>query len=355
MKAYAAFTGPSISRKSRIGYRISLFFLLCFVAAAPTFGQRPPTPVIVDAVVRREVADEISIVGKTQPRRAGLIAAETDGQVIEQRIEEGFPAKRGDIILRLKNEQLRAAYREARADLDLQTFNFNRTEELFRQEVVPEQALKDAAYQLDRAKAKYRELDHRIRSLDVRAPYDGQVVNINAEIGEWVQRGAGVFRFIATDTIFVYVNVPEEHVDRLTVGQATDLYIDALGTTPIESRIAAVIPEAYPESHTFPIVVAARNPGRRIRSNMSARIVFHINRRDSVTLVHKDAVITSPMGRSVFVAVDGKAVAHAIEPGMAYSGYVEVKSDLTPGDLVIVRGNERLQNGQDVKVIRQIQ
>jgi membrane fusion protein (multidrug efflux system) len=326
-----------------------------FSFGAPVHAQRPPTPVIVDAVVRRNVSDEISIVGKTQPRRGGLIASQADGKVVEQVIEEGFDARRGDVILRMDNQQLRSVFIEATADLELQTFNYNRTEELFKQDVVPEQSFKEATYQLDRARAKHRELRNRIRNLDIRAPYDGQVVNTTAEIGEWVKRGDGVIRFIAMDTVFVYVNVPERHVDNILVGQPTALYIDALGTKPIESQVVAVIPEGFPESHTFPIIVAAVNPGRRIRSNMSARVVFNISRGDSVTLVHKDAIITGPTGRTVFLALDDKAVARTVKPGLAYSGYVEIKGDLKPGDLVIVRGNERLRDGQPVKVIRQIQ
>lgn len=337
-------------RISPIGYLMSLFLFL-----SATHAQRPPTPVIVDAVVRRTVSDEINIVGKTQPRRGGLIASEADGKVVEQVIEEGFDARRGDIILRMDNQQLRSAFIEATADFELQTFNYKRTEELFKQDVVPEQSFKNAKYQLDRAKAKHRELRNRIWNLEVRAPYDGQVVNTTAEIGEWVERGDGIVRFIALDTVFVYVNVPERHVDNIRVGQRTDLYIDALGSEPIESQVASVIPEGFPESHTFPIIVAALNPGRRIRSNMSARVVFNIGRGDSITLVHKDAIITSPTGRTVFLALQDKAVARAVEPGLAYGGYVEIKGDLEPGDLVIVRGNERLRDGQPVKVIRQIQ
>ena len=54
----------TLSRTSKVG---SLILLLVFAfTGTATYAQRPPTPVIVDAVVRRNVSNEISVVGKTQ-------------------------------------------------------------------------------------------------------------------------------------------------------------------------------------------------------------------------------------------------------------------------------------------------
>lgn len=328
--------------------------LLAF--ASDAFAQgRPPTNVIVNAVVREPVEDRISIVGRTRPRHEGLLAAETDGKVVEKVIEEGNRAKRGAVILRLENPQLRASYQEAVADLKLQEFNYTRTEELFKQDVVPEQNMNDARYQLARAKSKHADLQDRVAKLRMRAPHAGYVVQIMSGIGEWVKRGDGVIRFISTDTMRVQVNVPERHIGSLKVGDRADIFIDALGTEPIDGLVSHIIPEAFAESHTFPVVVGTLNFDGRIKSNMSARVVFNIARPDSVTLVHKDAIVSSPRGQTVFVAVDGKAVPRNVETGLAHSGYVAVTGDLKPGDLAIVRGNERLRPDQPIKIIREIQ
>ena len=259
------------------------------------------------------------------------------------------------MILKLENHQLRASLLEAKADLDLQQFNFNRTEELFKQDVVPEQSMNEARYQLQRALSKFSDLGDRVEKLNVRAPYTGYVVRVLSGIGEWVKRGDGVLRFISTDTMLVQVNVSERHVGSLKVGDSADLYVDALGTDPIQSVISHIIPEAYAESHTFPVIVGTHNWDGRIKSNMSARVVFTISRPDSVTLVHKDAIVSSARGQTVFLAVDGKAVPRSVKPGLAYSGYVAITGDLKAGDLAIVRGNERLRPDQAIKIIRQMQ
>ena len=284
-----------------------------------------------------------------------MLASEADGKVVAKVLEEGSRARKGAVILRLENNQLQAAYLEATADLDLQQFNYERTEELYKQDVVPEQNMKDAHYQLARAQGKYNDLSDRVAKLRIRAPYLGYVVQVMSGVGEWVKRGDGVIRFISTDTMLVQVNVPENHIGSMRVGDSADLYVDALGTDPIPGRISNVIPEAYAESHTFPVIVGTNNKDGRIKSNMSARVVFRVSKPDSVTLVHKDAIVTSPMGHTVYVAIDGKAASRSVVPGLAHNGYVAVTGDLKPGELAIVRGNERLRPDQDIKVIRQMQ
>jgi len=331
-------------------------FVALLITPVPTTGQgRPPTNVIVDAVLRRPVEDDISIIGRARPRHEGLLAAESDGKVTAKIIEEGNRANRGDIILRLQNRQLRASLIEAKADLALQEFNFKRTEELYKQDVVPEQSMNEARYQLARAQSKHRDLGDRVRKLNIRAPYPGYVVRIVSGIGEWVKRGDGVIRFISTDTMRVQVNVPERHISSLSVGESANLFIEALGTDPIAGTISHIVPEAFAESHAFPVVVGTLNFDGRIKSNMSARVVFTIAQPDSVTLVHKDAIVTSPRGQTVYLAVDGKAVPRQIQSGLAHNGYVAVTGGLNPGDLAIVRGNERLRPDQAIKVIRQLQ
>lgn len=314
--------------------------------------QRPPAPVIVSAVLAREVADEITLVGTVQGRRNSMVASETNGSVVAVLKEAGQRLRRGDVIIRLENDQLRTALIEALADVKLRRFSAEQSAQLWRQEAVSEQAVRDDEYELDRAQAKLAFLREQIDDLETRAPFDGYVVQTFAELGEWVERGTEVVQAISIDTVRVRVDVPEHLVDGLRPGAAAGLHIDALGSDRYEGRIVAVLAQGLPDSRTFPVIVEAANPGHRIRSGMSARVAFSVERSGPVVLVHKDALVSGPMGELVYLAVDDKATARPVSAGMAYQGYVAVEGDIAVGDLVIVRGNERLRDGQPIQIIR---
>lgn len=333
--------------------RLPLLSILVIAAAFPAGGQQfPPTPVIVAEVVRQPIQDEVELVGATQPRHASLVASQIEGKVISRAKEAGQDARRGELLFQLDTSLVSAALVEARADVELQGFNYAQNTQLFEKEAISEQQLRDSAYQLDRAHAKLQNLEKQLADTAIRAPFRGHLVQTFSELGEWVSRGQGVARLIAIDTVRVYVNVPEAHVPRLQVGGIAQVFIDALGALGIEGRIVATLAEGYAESHTFPVVVEIPNPAGRIRSNMAARVRFRIQHPEASLLIPKDALVNGPFGPMVFLAVEDKAVGRPLKPGAPYNGYVAVEGQLQPGDLAIVRGNERLRDGQPIRVLR---
>ena len=338
---------PSMSRA--LG---ACVLLTCAVPVA--WGQeRPPAPVIVSKVLDQQVPKELSLVGTAQPRRSSMVASETEGQVVALLGEAGRQVRRGETIIELDNDRLRASLVEARADVELHASNFLQNTKLLRQEAVAEQLLRDTEYQLSRARAKLADLDSRLEGLTIEAPFDGHVVRTFAQLGEWVNRGAAVAQVIATDTIRVQVDVPERYVDLLDTGDEGSIFIDALGSEPFAGCIVAVLAEGSVEARTFPVIVETHNPGNRILSAMSARVVFELERAGTVVLVHKDALVNNARGQFVYLAAGDSAAVRQVKTGMAYQGYVAVEEgEVSPGDFVIVRGNERLRDGQSIRTIR---
>lgn len=336
--------------------RLRSLCLLLLLAPLIARGQQfPPTPVVVAEVLRQQIRDELELVGTTQPRHASLVASETEGKVVLRGREAGQAVRRGELLFQLDHTLLDAALLEAGADFKLQEFNHGQSVKLFAEEALSEQQLRDTAYQVDRARAKLQGLEKQRQDTSIRAPFSGHLVQTFAELGEWVGRGKGVARLIAIDTIRVYVNVPETQVPLLQTGGTAQVFIDALGALPIEGRIVAVLAEGYAESHTFPVVVEIANPEGRIRSNMAARVRFQLERPEAALLVPKDALVNTPAGPMVFVALEDKAVGRAVRTGAPYKDYVTVAGQLQPGDLAIVRGNERLRDGQPIRVLRKQQ
>lgn len=316
---------------------------------------RPPTPVIVAEVLKQLLQEDISFIGRVQPRRSTRVAAETEGLVIRRFKDAGQSVQPGDKLFQLANDPLEASLAEAQADFALRQFSHGRSLELLETDAVSEQDLRDDAYELARAKAKLEGLLAQVAHLSVRAPFSGHIIQTFTEVGAWVDRGGEIAQLISTDTVRVYVNVPERHVSYFELGGRAEISLDALGGDPVEGWIVAILAEGYAESRTFPVIVEALNPQGLMRSNMSARVRFQIEQDHESILVHKDALVSGPMGQVVFLALDGKAVSRPVETGLAQRGFVAVKGDLAPGDLAVVRGNERLMDGQAVRIIRKHQ
>jgi multidrug efflux pump subunit AcrA (membrane-fusion protein) len=85
---------------------------------------------------------------------------------------------------------------------------------------------------------------------------------------------------------------------------------------------------------------------------MLARVTFHLGVPQTVLLIPKDALIPQPQGGGrIFKVTEGQAVPVQVDILGAYGDRYAVKGvdgNLSPGDRVVVRGNERLRSGQPV-------
>ena len=85
--------------------------------------------------------------------------------------------------------------------------------------------------------------------------------------------------------------------------------------------------------------------GGRLRDRNAEYIVRTLSRFEDLADIENVTV----------TVIDGKAVAKPVSTGLAYQEYVSVSGDLKMGDVAIVRGNERLQDGQAVSIIRKLE
>jgi len=318
----------------------------------PAAAQQPPTPVIVAEVVELQIEGTVSLMGTVEPRRSSTVASETDGLVRARLRDAGDAVRRGDPILRLTNDALRASLAEALADVGLRRFRYQQNAELLQQNAVADEDLRASEYELERARAKLQDLESRLENLVIRAPFDGHLTRVEAEIGEWVTRGQGVARAISTDTVWVYADVPERFIDGLSAGQTAEVVVEALGVEPRSGPIAAILAEASAQARTFPVAVELLNPDGDLRAGMAARVDLAVRQPAASLLVHKDALVSAAGGSTVFVVVDEVVSQRPVATGVAHQGYIAVEGDLQPGDLAVVRGNERLRDGQTVRVVR---
>ena len=338
----------------RLGVVLSAFGPLGGMPAAAQ--NMPPAPVVVAAIQQQEVDDQFSTVGTVHPRRFSSVASEAEGRVAARYRDTGQRVGLGEALIRLENPRYEAAMLEALADEKLRSFNLEHASALFRDGATSEQAFRDAEYERDRAKSKLGDYRSRLRALTVRSPFSGHVVQILVELGEWVNRGDSVAQIVRTDTVRIHAEVPEKHVNHIRLGSRVDIVLEALGSgANVQGNVVAVAPDGRSEAHTFPVIVEVLNPEQRIRSRMTARLRFDFHGSGPRLMIHKDAVVNGAAGPVLYLAADGKAVATPLTLGLRHNDLIEVKGKLQAGDLAIVRGNERLRDGQPIRITRKHQ
>jgi multidrug efflux pump subunit AcrA (membrane-fusion protein) len=233
-------------------------------------------------------------------------------------------------------EQAAAESRLAQANADLtQAINGPR------KELIAQARAETAA-----AKAAVARLTRRIEKTNIFAPFEGFVVDLSTEVGEWVERGGTIVEIVDIYDVRAVVNLPEKYVSGVERDQDAIIEIEGLGEE-LNGKIWRVIPQASPSARTFPVQIKLENADYRIKAGMSVNGRFAAGPLTKVLLIPKDSLVQRGRLRQVFVVrggAEGK-MAHpvTVQPGAPVGTRISVKSDeINDGDLVVVRGNERL-------------
>jgi RND family efflux transporter MFP subunit len=193
-------------------------------------------------------------------------------------------------------------------------------------------------------------LNDRLAKYTLKSPFAGFVVREYTEAGAWVRQGDPIAEVVDIDPIEIEVKVPEETIRFIARTEKVKVLIPAVRDEPFSGEIAQIVPEADMQSRTFPVIIRVQNsttdPAMLIRPGMLARVPLPTYATVRGLTVPKDAVVTIGTASTVFKVVAGKAVPVTVVVKVESDDRLLIEGDLSDGDQVVSRGNERLRPGQ---------
>jgi multidrug efflux pump subunit AcrA (membrane-fusion protein) len=294
-------------------------------------GYRPEE--VLQSLARVKAAEALSKYSTARAERATQLH-EQDAISDEERDESVYQA-----------ESARQAVAEAEADHQLKSAGYRS------EEIEAARAARDAQQHI------VGRLEDELARRRIEAPFDGYVTQRHTDVGQWVEEGGPVVTLVRLDEVEVRVQVEEDAVEEIRVGQHVDVYVEAIGDEAIDGEIRQIVPKAAWQqgSRSFPIVVRMANTitdGQpRLKEGMSARITFRGPPRE-VLLVDKDSIDRSSGHAMVFVVeADNRVRAVEIRDGMSQGQLIEVVGDVRAGDQLVTEGVERLRPFERVIVL----
>ncbi len=342
---------------------VSVFLLL----SPSLFAQngRPDAPVEVSPVTNEVVEKKVTLTGTVFPRTKSVLAAEVEGLVERVLVEEGDFVRKGEkvaelgaSIYRLRLKEAEAALKETEQRYLQAKADLKRSEDLVAKGFIAEKEVTDDRFEtqallkkLNQHEAEIARLKDFLEKTQIYAPFSGEVIKKHTEVGQWVDKGGSVVTLIDLSRVHVMVSVPERYIVRLKVGQAASVTADALGEETYQAKIDAIISEGDAEARVFPVKFEVGNREFKLKSGMLARVTFATGHSRTALMVPKDALVNRGRETVVFVVLDGAAKEVRVRVGSYHGNKAEVVGRISAGDPVVTRGNERLRDGQPVRVL----
>jgi membrane fusion protein (multidrug efflux system) len=305
----------------------------------------------IDILKPSRLVDAIQVAGTVKASEDANLSPEEGGVVKEWRAKKGQTVKKGDLIIILRDEVIKAGYDAANAQYKMAELNLEKQQKVFDEQGISELQMKNLEYSRDAAKANTDLMKARWERTQIRAPFDGIVDNIVPNEGDFAPPGMPVARVVNTSTIKIQADIPEMYSGSVAVGAAAVITFDALPGDTLRGRVNFVGSTVSSANRALQVEIVVANPYLKIKSEMVAKARIIRGTKPNALLVSENIVQLVDRDRTiVYVENNGKAEERRLKLGGRQGIMVEVLEGLNAGDHLIVSGYQKVINGTPVIV-----
>jgi len=279
-------------------------------------------------------------------------------------------------------KQIESTVLQAKASYQNVAAEYQRMEELFRQEMVPQQQLEAVQLQKEIAAANLTAAEARLSAVQkgasqeqlavleaqvkqaetalelanlqlgytrVTAPIQGVIAQLTVEVGSMAAPSLAAGLVVDDRQMKANALVPESYINQLRVGEAVEIEAKASGSS-FSGTISAITPVADQATRQFPVEFSVVNSSNALKAGMMGTVYLTIGEGRNQLALPVDTVLFEGEQAYVYVVEDGRARRRNIKVGLNTGTLVGAADGLREGEQVISRGQHQVKNGMLVEV-----
>ena len=351
---------PHLFNSKRLLYLTGLLMagLVFFTEAMAEPGQA--AKVYVARAVALSAAPVSWFAGTVIGRDDSRLAAEVEGRLIAV-LEVGDRVKQGEVLAQVEGTTFQLMLDEARADLlplqariDFYQRESKRLASLAKNNNASKNRLDEVMSNYDEytgllkaTRLRLARARDRLQRTFIKAPFNGVVSERYKSKGERVDSGDEVLRLVNTDSLEISVRVTQEltaFIEPDSALLATD------GKHEDMAMVRALVPVGDDVSRLYELRLEFQS--RQWLAGQALRVAIPQSRKRQIVAVPRDALVIRQDGVTIFRINNNVADRIPVQVGIAQGRLVEVTGKLSVGDQIVIQGNERLQPGQAVQIIK---
>lgn len=333
----------------------SLVVLLGFQACTSNeeFEEESQDPIVVEGIeaTSSERAQLVTYTGTLEPWKQINVGSSNPGRIDRIFVQEGDRVKIGDPLVQMEDNQLR----QARISYQTTKREYERLMPLHEEGAVTRQQLEMAQTEYENAEINLNVLEE---NTQLKSKINGVVTQKWFEEGELYlatpsEAGSpGIVQVMQEDPLKLMVNVNESMMRFIMEGQAVSLRVDALPDMSFESEINRIFPIINPQNRSFQIEVLIENSNDMLKPGMFVRAVLETQKTEAI-FIPREALMRGTSANSqdiVYLVNDGNiAVRQVVTAGIFLDEVVVITEGIEKGNFVVVKGRQRLEDGDKVK------
>lgn len=280
------------------------------------------------------------------------LASELSGRVIEVNFKEGQFIKKGQVLVKLNDDELLTQLTRAEFQLRLLEQRLERQKILLEKDAVSREDYDKVLTEYNVLKQDIEELKIRIGKMKIRAPFDGVIGFREVSNGAFLQPGSKIGGMVDLARLKLEFSIPEKYVTSRLVGTMANFTVEGTNRT-FSAKIYAMDPQIDVNTRTILLRALYNNNDGLLRPGMSARVTMQTASGEKYLFVPNQAVVPDAKGRFVWLMKNGKAIPVQVQTGNRTTERLEIRSGIVAGDTIITTGMMQLKEGMNVIAVNQ--
>lgn len=191
-----------------------------------------------------------------------------------------------------------------------------------------------------------QQLGRKLQQANVVADRGGVITWVNKNIGASIQQGESLVRIADLESFKITGSISDAYLDQLRTGMAAIIRIN---DSTMRGRVISIQPSVQNGIVAFEVALNERYH-QLFRPHMKVDIFLVTSLKGNVMRVANGPAFTGATTQDVFVLNNGKAVKRTVNMGMTNFDYVEIKTNVKPGDVIITSDMSEYKNTKEVTI-----
>jgi membrane fusion protein (multidrug efflux system) len=332
------------------GLSLSLVALPSYAKKHPPLDLNQPIAVQTSAVQYSDVPIYIDSLGSLTAEETVTISSDVNGRIEHIFFTNGQQVGKNMPIIQLNNSVEQANYNIAVTALNLSRSTLARYNLLPPGTESKEDLAKQQA-EIDSDQATVQLQQAMLNQKTITAPFDGTLGNFLFQVGDYVTAGTPIVTLENNNNLLVNFSVPQSESALLNTNQQVKFTVDAYPDKTFYGTVTFISPTVNTTTRTIAIQALFDNKKNLLSGGMFTHVMQQIGTNEHAMLIPDAALSADIKGYYVYLDIDDRAIKTYVITGTSVKNMIEVTSGLSPEDIIIISGVQKLQDGSNITVI----
>lgn len=325
-------------------------------------SQMSKQPQVVSTTVAayQEWDSKIEAIGTLRAVRGVDISTEVAGIVSGLYFNSGDEVEEGTLLVKLRADDEIALLKSLKAQADLAALTYERDLSQLQQKAIAQSLVDVDKANLDKANALIAQQEAIIAKKFIRAPFSGKLGISAIDLGQYLSPGQLIVTLQALDPIYFDFYLPQEALARIKIDQRVSVVTDLYPDKNYVGKIWAINSKVDHDSRNVQIRAVIDNNELELLPGMYGIINIDMGTKNKYITLPQTAITYNPYGNTVFVAKSNGTGAEGqsqyiaeqrfVTLGPSRGDQIAVLSGINVGDIVVIAGQVKLQNGSSLTI-----